>query len=135
MSVLSLQLVSPDEEHFVGNIEMVVLPGEEGDFTVLVDHAPIITYLRPGGITILTEEGKELSYFVASGFVKVESNKCKVLVDYVNKKSDLDVQVIREQIASYYSKIENEKDEIFLERLRNEITVMEEKINFFESQS
>ena len=42
MSVLSPQLVSPDEEHFVGNIEMVVLPGEEG-FTVLVDHAPILT--------------------------------------------------------------------------------------------
>ena len=67
-----------------------------------MDHAPIITYLRPGELSII-KEGKQLTYFVASGFVKVENNKCKVLVDYVNKKSDLNVQVIKEQITSYYS--------------------------------
>ena len=77
---------------------MVVLPGEEGDFSVLVDHAPIITYLRPGRITIKSEKGKQLTYFVASGFVKINENNCQVLVDYVNKKSDLDVEVIKEQI-------------------------------------
>ena len=41
---------------------MVVLPGEEGDFSVLPDHAPIITYLRPGSMTIKSEKGKELTF-------------------------------------------------------------------------
>ena len=56
MNTISLQLVSPDKEHFIGSTEMVVLPGEEGDFSVLPDHAPIITYLRPGEIKIILQK-------------------------------------------------------------------------------
>ena len=89
MNNLSLQLISPDKEYFAGIVEMVVLPGENGDFSVLPDHAPIITYLRPGKISIIVERGKELSYFVASGFVKVDNNNCHVLVDYIKSESDL----------------------------------------------
>ena len=62
MSTFSLQLVSPEKEYFSGSTEMVVLPGEEGDFSVLPDHAPIITYLRPGRMTIKSEKGEELIY-------------------------------------------------------------------------
>ena len=91
MSNLSLQLVSPDNEYFVGTIDMVVLPGEDGDFSVLPEHAPIITYLRPGKLTITEEQSKEHVYFVGSGFVKVENNNCQVLVDYIKKSNELDI--------------------------------------------
>ena len=53
MSELKLQLVSPDQDYFVGNVDMVVIPGEDGDFSVLAEHAPIIIYLRPGKLTII----------------------------------------------------------------------------------
>ena len=66
MSNFFLELVSPDKNYFVGNVDMVVLPGEEGDFSVLFDHAPIITFLRPGRVLIIEETGKEHLFFVAS---------------------------------------------------------------------
>ena len=88
---------------------MVVLPGEEGDFSVLVDHAPIITYLRPGGMTIKSEKGEELIYFVASGFVKINENYCQVLVDYIKKKSDLNLEEIKRELQIILLKLKVKK--------------------------
>ena len=96
---LSLQLVSPNQDFFEGIIDMVVLPGEDGDFSVLPEHAPIITYLRPGKITIIEEKNKEHIYFVGSGFVKVEKNNCQVLVDYIKKSSDFKIEISRSSIS------------------------------------
>ena len=116
MSELSLQLVSPDNEHFSGPIEMVVLPGEEGDFSVLLDHAPIITYLRPGKITIIESQGNEKYYFVASGFVKVDNKNCKVLVDYIKSNSDLSEKESKKELSETLAKIEDEKDQNTISR-------------------
>ena len=132
MNNLSLQLISPDKEYFVGIVEMVVLPGENGDFSVLPDHAPIITYLRPGKISIIVERGKELSYFVASGFVKVDNNNCHVLVDYIKSESDLNESDLKKELASIFEKIENEKEEEVIKRLMERKIILEEEINFSE---
>tara|TARA_B100000700_G_C14984072_1_gene827881 strand:- start:1063 stop:1470 length:408 start_codon:yes stop_codon:yes gene_type:complete len=129
---LSLQLISPDKEYFAGIVEMVVLPGENGDFSVLPDHAPIITYLRPGKISIIVERGKELSYFVASGFVKVDNNNCHVLVDYIKSESDLNESDLKKELASIFEKIENEKDQEVIKRLMERKIILEEEINFSE---
>ena len=111
---------------------MVVLPGENGDFSVLPDHAPIITYLRPGKISIIVERGKELSYFVASGFVKVDNNNCHVLVDYIKSESDLNESDLKKELASIFEKIENEKDQEVIKRLMERKIILEEEINFSE---
>ena len=132
MGTFSLQLVSPEKEYFSGSTEMVVLPGEEGDFSVLPDHAPIITYLRPGRITIKSAKGEDLIYFVASGFVKVDKNYCQVLVDYIKKKSDLNLQETKKELTNYLAKVENEKDQSEIEILKDKITILEEEINFLE---
>ena len=133
MSNLTLQLVSPDKEHFLGAIEMVVLPGEEGDFSVLPDHAPIITYLRPGKITIIENQGNKKSYFVASGFVKVDNNNCKVLVDYIKSKSDLSVEESKKELSEILTKIEGEKDQSIVARFKERIEILEEEVNFIEN--
>tara|TARA_B100000029_G_C17080712_1_gene780423 strand:- start:137 stop:544 length:408 start_codon:yes stop_codon:yes gene_type:complete len=135
VSTISLQLVSPDKEHFIGQVEMVVLPGEEGDFSVLPEHAPIITYLRPGKISIIEDEGNKQSYFVASGFVKVDNNNCMVLVDYIKNKEDLNVEDSKKELSTILSKIENEKDQDVVGRLRERLFILEEEVNFIERVS
>ena len=71
MSNLELKLISPNKEYFNGEVEMVVIPGEEGDFSALKEHAPLVTYLRPGKIQIYQKEKIELEFFAGSGFVKI----------------------------------------------------------------
>ena len=117
MSNLSLQLVSPDNDYFVGTIDMVVLPGEDGDFSVLPEHAPIITYLRPGKITIIEEQNKEHIYFVGSGFVKVENNNCQVLVDYIKRSNDLDITKSKKELSELLIEIENKTNESVVRRV------------------
>ena len=47
---LKTQIISPDNQVYDGNTEMVVLPGDEGDFASMYENDPIITFLRPGKI-------------------------------------------------------------------------------------
>ena len=133
MANFSLQLVSPDTDYFVGTIDMVVLPGENGDFTVLPEHAPIITYLRPGKISIFEEHKKEHSYFVGSGFVKVQNNNCQVLVDYIKTFTDINVEESKKELSKILSEIENEKNELKVQNLIEKKEILEEEVNFFEA--
>ena len=130
---LSLQLVSPNQDFFVGTIDMVVLPGEDGDFSVLPEHAPIITYLRPGKITITEEKNKEHIYFVGSGFVKLENNNCQVLVDYIKKSSDFDIGISKKELSELLTEIENETNQTKLKSLLEKKEILEEEVTFLES--
>ena len=132
---LSVQLVSPDNEYFEGVVQMVVLPGEEGDFSVLFEHAPIITYLRPGKIIILEEQNKEHTFFVGSGFVKVENNNCRVLVDYIKKSSDFNLEDSKKELAVLLIEIDNETNTGKVNSLLEKKEILEEEINFLENIS
>tara|TARA_B100000902_G_C27033381_1_gene775637 strand:+ start:91 stop:498 length:408 start_codon:yes stop_codon:yes gene_type:complete len=135
MSNLSLQLVSPDKDYFVGEIDMVVIPGEDGDFSVLPEHAPIITYLRPGKLIILEQNKKEHTYFVGSGFVKVEDNNCQVLVDYIKNSLDFDIKDSKKKLSELLSEIERESDEVRKQSLLEKKIILEEEINLIEINS
>ena len=132
---LSLQLVSPDSKYFEGVVQMVVLPGIEGDFSVLAEHSPLITYLRPGQIIILEEKNKEHIYFVGSGFVKVENNNCNVLVDNIQKSTDLDLGVSKKELAEVLTEIDNENNNVEIKGLLEKKQILEEQINFLENTS
>jgi len=132
MSNLSLQVVSPDKDYFLGTIDMVVIPGEDGDFSVLPEHAPVITYLRPGILTIV-EENKEHTYFVGSGFIKVENNNCQVLVDYIKNSSDFDITASKKQLSELLSEIENESNEAKIQSLLEMKEILEEEVNLLGS--
>ena len=132
MSNLSLQVVSPDKDYFLGTIDMVVIPGEDGDFSVLPEHAPVITYLRPGILTIV-EEHKEHTYFVGSGFIKVENNNCQVLVDYIKNSLDFDIAASKKQLSELLSEIENENNEAKIQRLLEMKEILEEEVNLLGS--
>ena len=132
MSNLSLQVVSPDKDYFLGTIDMVVIPGEDGDFSVLPEHAPMITYLRPGILTIV-EQHKEHTYFVGSGFVKVENNNCQILVDYIKNSSDFDITASKKQLSQLLSEIENESNETKMQSLLEMKEILEEEVNLLGS--
>ena len=134
MNTISLQLVSPDKEHFIGSTEMVVLPGEEGDFSVLPDHAPIITYLRPGEIKIILQKEDDKSYFVAGGFVKVDKNNCQVLVDYIKESKDLNLEATKKELSDCLLKVENGKDHTDTSNIKERIDLLKEEVSFIENQ-
>jgi len=75
-----LEILSPDEAIFSGEVDSVQLPGTKGSFEVLKNHAPIISSLSKGNINI-KEKGQVIkSVSINSGFVEVLDNKINVLI-------------------------------------------------------
>ena len=71
MASFPFELVSPDKLVFRGVVEEVLVPGSEGDFLVLPDHAPVMTTLRPGILDIGETAAKHTKLFVRGGFADV----------------------------------------------------------------
>ena len=69
--LLKFELVSPERLLSSGNVQQVVVPGTEGEFTVLVNHAPVLSTLKPGVVTVTDENGSEDRIFVRGGFAEV----------------------------------------------------------------
>jgi len=77
---LSYELVSPERRLAAGEAQAIQLPGAEGDLTALPGHAPFLTSLRPGVVTV-TEGGKETSFVVAGGFAEINAEAASVLAE------------------------------------------------------
>ena len=88
---VAFELVSPERLVVSMPVDMVVVPGGEGDFGVLPGHAPLISTVRPGVIEIY--EGREVSdrIFVAGGFAEVTNERCTVLAEAAMRVADIDV--------------------------------------------
>ncbi len=87
---VDFELVSPARLLTSKPVDMVVVPGEEGDFGVLPGHAPLISTVRPGVISIY--KGREVSerIFVAGGFAEVTGERCTVLAELAMPVSEID---------------------------------------------
>ena len=74
------ELVSPERLLFSGEVDEVIAPGVEGEFTVLKDHAPFMTTLKPGWVHIKSA-GKDENLFVRGGFADVAPSGCTIRAD------------------------------------------------------
>lgn len=78
---VQVEIISPEKRLFQKEVEMAVLPGEEGDIAAMPDHAPIMLLLR-GGIVSLYENGVVTErFFVSGGFADITADRCTILAD------------------------------------------------------
>ena len=95
-TMFHFDLVSPEQLVFSGEVEHVVVPGSEGEFGVLAQHAPLIAMLRPGILKILGPD--EQQFVVRGGFAEVNPQGLTVLADFAVPVDDLDRDVLAGQI-------------------------------------
>lgn len=87
---VEFELVSPERLLLSDSVEMVVVPGEEGDFAVLCKHAPMISLVRPGVIRVHDGGRERNRIFVAGGFAEVTPLRCTVLAEHAVPVADID---------------------------------------------
>ncbi len=97
---ISFELVSPEKLLLSEDVEMVVVPGAEGDFGVLIGHAPMISTLRPGVIRTYAGDNVDKRIFVAGGFAEVTGERCTVLAEEAMSVDDIDAAMADERIAA-----------------------------------
>jgi F-type H+-transporting ATPase subunit epsilon len=98
MSVINLEIVTPETRAFSGRARMVAVPGVEGELGILPDHMPLMTEIRPGEVRVTTEEG-ELALAVGEGFVEVRPDRVSVLTDMAIEEAEIDEKAAEEAVA------------------------------------
>ena len=94
---LHFALVSPERELFNGEVDHVVVPGSEGEFGVLPNHAPVMSVIKPGALRVI-DGGVERRIFVNGGFADVTPDGLTVLAEEAIDVTDIDAAALEQQL-------------------------------------
>ena len=113
---LKFELVSPEKLVFSGDVDQVDVPGSEGDFGVLEDHAPTVATLRPGIMTVHSG-GQKQRIVVLGGFAEVSDKGLTVVADLADAVEDFDRAVLAARIESTQAEIDKAESGNALDKL------------------
>lgn len=121
---LKFELVSPERLLVSENVESVVIPGTEGEMTVLEKHAPTMTTIKPGVVTVKPVSGAEQKYVVFGGFADILPESCTLLAESAVAVADIDkadltrrIQAAREDVSDAKDDETRTKAEMYLAQL------------------
>ena len=89
MATLRLEVVTPEEKAYSDDVDMVVIPGVEGELGVLPMHVPLMTQLLPGPLRI-TKDGKQSELVIGNGFAEVTQTTVSILTDMAIEEQAID---------------------------------------------
>lgn len=108
MDKFKLEFVTPEKSLLSSEVEQVIIPGSEGEFTILADHSPMISSLKPGLIRIYEDSSSEaITYFVTDGFIDMASNNLTILAQSVIEKSEMTSEKLNEIIESFQKEVDS----------------------------
>ncbi len=110
MAALHFEFVSPESVLFSGDVDQVDLPGSEGDLGILADHAPMVTTLRPGIVTIFRGGARE-PVVVTGGFAEVGPAGLTVLANRAVARESFDLALLSTEIKDAEEDIADATDE------------------------
>jgi F-type H+-transporting ATPase subunit epsilon len=116
MAGLHFEFVSPEAVLFSGDVDQVDLPGSEGDLGVLPGHAPMVTLLRPGIVTIM-REGQREPIVVVGGFAEMGPGGLTVLADRAGTREDFDLDSLANDIKDVEEDVADCKDDAERDKL------------------
>ena len=105
MADFHFELVSPERLVFSGEVQSVVVPGSEGQFTVLKDHSPLMSTLKPGVVDILESPSKTVRFFVRGGFADVAPTGLTILAEHAVPLEEFDGSQITADIENAESEV------------------------------
>lgn len=103
----NFELVSPERLLVSAEAVSVVVPGSEGELTVLADHAPLMTTLRPGVIRVELKSGEKQDFVVFGGFADILPTGCTLLAEAAFEQKDLPREEIERRLEA--ARAEREK--------------------------
>ncbi len=127
-----LEVITPSKAAYKGKVTSVTVPGTQGNFQILQNHAPIISSLEIGVIKIVEEDGKSLIFATSGGTVEVVENKITILAETFESKDEIDAKRAEdakrraeERLAKRKKeKIDSLRAELALKRAINRLKVL-----------
>jgi F-type H+-transporting ATPase subunit epsilon len=98
MATLRLEIVTPEATTYSEDVEMVVLPGSEGELGVYPKHVPLLTTLKPGELRVF-KDGRATSLAIGEGFVEITGESVSVLTDMALESEKIDEAAAEAAVA------------------------------------
>ena len=102
----TIEIISPEKSIIKSSTTEVVIPSYEGEMGILKDHVPLITFLRPGVITIINVADKK-KFFVEEGTVEFSNNNLLILTSKAKELNDFNTELLEKSINEAEKKISN----------------------------
>jgi F-type H+-transporting ATPase subunit epsilon len=125
MAKLHFDLVSPERLLISAEVDQVDVPGSEGDFGVLPMHAPVMTTLKPGVLTVF-QQSKAEKYFVRGGFAEVTLDGLTVLAEEAMPLAELDAAALDQRVKNAEEDVADAKDDATRERAQETLNHLRE---------
>lgn len=123
-AAFKFELVSPERLLVSEEVESVVIPGAEGEMTIMAQHAPVMTTIQPGVVTVKPASGNVQRFVVFGGFADILPSGCTLLAESAVAVEDIDradiarrIQEAREDVADAKDDASRTKAEQFLHQL------------------
>jgi F-type H+-transporting ATPase subunit epsilon len=132
---VDFELVAP--ERLLAGIEadMVVIPGADGDFGVLPAHAPLMSLLRPGVISVYQGDRVDRRLFVDGGFAEVNERGCIVLAERAEPLEDIPPDAARQQLRDAEEDLGGAKSDAERESLERAVAIARARVEAVEARA
>lgn len=107
----TFELVSPEKLLVSAEVSEVIVPGSEGEMTIMAKHAPVMTSIKPGVVTVKTAEGSTDRYVVFGGFADILPDTCTLLAEEAVSVADIDREDLAQKIQDAREDVADAKDD------------------------
>ena len=106
----NFELVSPERLLISEEVQQVVISATEGEMTVMAGHAPTMTTIKPGLVTVKRASGETVRFVVLGGFADITPETCRLLAESASTVDDFDKAALQRRIAELRAEIDSSSD-------------------------
>lgn len=128
----TLAILTPEKVVFEEPVYSVNVPGADGYFEILADHAPLTALLQSGKVTIINKDQKHLYFAIANGFFEVSHNQANIVADAIELVDDIDLDRAKHAFERAKERLEHSQEHVDVARAKRALKRAENRIKLYQ---
>ena len=126
---MTLEIITAERQVYSDEVDMVIAPGFDGQLGILPMHAPLMTILKPGELTVKKSGEEDMYVAVSGGFMEVLGNRVSVLADACERSDEIDEERAEQAIQRAQDRLASQGTDMELERAIRSLQRAQVRVN------
>ena len=126
---MMLEIITAERQVYSDEVDMVIAPGIDGQLGILPRHAPLMTILKPGELTVRKEGEEDLYVAVSGGFMEVLGNRVSILADACERSDEIDEERAQRAVQRAQERLANRDSDMDLEKGMASLSRAQARVN------
>ena len=126
---MTLEIITAERQVYSDEVDMVIVPGFDGQLGILPRHAPLMTMLKPGELMVRKNGTEDMYVAVSGGFMEVLGNRVSILADTCERSDEIDEERAEQAIQRAQERLANHGSELELERPMDSLRRAQVRVN------